>query len=300
MVAASEDASFRGCRAALSEEFVQTKSQSKAAIPSSLAQSKLTKSLGMDAETVPRCAHTSPSFVTVTIPGKLDCSNASRQTIGVKSIFPILPNTFPFVNHESMLRLRCELWTIFPCPSAHHTSHNEYYSDAVMRRMLKFRLWRCESIMLFESQRFLSRGEAFSGTTSSNAWADRTSLRTGDWLCDGCGFVTPKNRASCPKCFTIRSQNPRCVNQHTCPKCDASNHSDRDVCWKCGVGFDLSQNVSDLDSLIPSFTTRVRPVRQLAARNVRIVRHWKCTFCQTVNTFGKGTCSKCHRIAMKP
>ena len=116
--------------------------------------------------------------------------------------------------------------------------------------------------------------------TTANAWSNRSTLKTGDWLCVSCGFVSSYTQIRCGHCQSVRHAESFRVNQSPCNNCHTMNRHDREMCWHCEKKLEWKQIV------------RLRPA------DVRLQRFWVCSFCKTQNLLSKSVCKRCHKIRL--
>lgn len=123
----------------------------------------------------------------------------------------------------------------------------------------------------------------------ANAWTNRTTLRTGDWVCCRCGFVSSSSVHRCSDCKAVRAHNCHLINQMACRSCRSLNHAENIHCFSCNKPLQFNDNKKGSGECRAAMRLQ-RP------EDVRIVKKWSCAFCATANLHVRAVCIRCHHI----
>jgi hypothetical protein len=137
--------------------------------------------------------------------------------------------------------------------------------------------------------------------TAANAWTNRSNLKTGDWVCTRCGFVSAASQHRCADCKSTRSENCFLINQMACLHCKSINHANNAACFSCQQP--LSKNVllaphsASQGRGAAGATTNTKLTGRLQRpEDVRVVKSWRCAYCATSNPQAKAICARCNKI----
>jgi hypothetical protein len=137
--------------------------------------------------------------------------------------------------------------------------------------------------------------------TAANAWTNRSNLKTGDWVCTRCGFVSAASQHRCVDCKATRSENCFLINQMACLHCKSINHANNADCFSCRQP--LSKNVmlaphsASQGQGATGATTNIKLSGRLQRpEDVRVVKSWRCAYCATSNPLAKAICARCNKI----
>jgi ribosomal protein L40E len=125
----------------------------------------------------------------------------------------------------------------------------------------------------------------------ANAWTNRSSLKTGDWVCTRCGFVTAAAQYRCAECKAVRDHLCALINQLACLHCKSLNHANNERCFACK----LALNAQAAHGCAMSRDVRAK-LRLQRVEDVRVVKQWPCSFCGVRNPHVASTCRRCHKI----
>ncbi|CUF77790.1 Hypothetical protein, putative [Bodo saltans] len=132
--------------------------------------------------------------------------------------------------------------------------------------------------------------------TAANAWTNRSNLKTGDWVCTRCGFVSAASQHRCGDCKATRSESCFLINQLACSQCKSVNHADNATCFSCQQPLSKSVLLAPLSAGGTAGIAAKQAGRLQRPEDVRVVKNWRCAYCGSSNPLVKATCFRCNKI----